>query len=89
MDEALNLRFDPATAAAATVYAAKAVADHWLASDPAAAAHLHSGWNVAVEVVVTSDPVRLCISFVDPGTGERFVQRSVELPAAALLIAST
>jgi hypothetical protein len=80
MKEVMDLTIDPAMAAAMTITAASTVAEHWLASNPAAAEHLKTGWHIAVEVVVTS-PVTLQICFVDPGTGARYPQQRVELTA--------
>ena len=84
MEELLELNIDPGTAAAMAMTGARAVYAHWFAADPVAAAHLQTGWHVAVEVVVTTDPVTLRISYVDPANGTRYVQASVPLPAAAI-----
>jgi predicted membrane-bound mannosyltransferase len=79
MEEVLTMKIDPATAAAMTITAASAVAEHWLASNATAAAYLQAGWLVAVEVIVTGDPVVLQISFVDVD-GTRYTQARVALP---------
>jgi hypothetical protein len=83
MKEVMDLTVDPAMAAAMTITAARTVAEHWLASNPAAAELLKTQWHIAVEVVVTS-PVALQISFVDPGTGARYPQQRISLPQTGL-----
>jgi len=79
MEQVMETKIDAAMASAMVITAAKSMTEHWLASDATAAAHVKAGWEVAVEVIVTTDPITLRIALVDTD-GTRFVQKSMQVP---------